>query len=262
MANTSAWKTSILSHWDTEPSSQRMPVDSSPDPLCRPGPIHEPDKPFNYRGPGSSGPLFSIKNSNPVFRFTVKSWPHNIDPHIKYRVRRLKLHQYATTSSNGVKVWPTTQTPETMRCWPHLTLNHQIQWREASLHSTSRSTAYHFCYPYAVKSVHSAYYFLALDVWQPGHQTQDAKVMDGQMIESWEPMDHRRSQALIAPQAHNRLWAFLTLASTCSLQVSRESRTTPRSLTDIQWLRGTPKKFGSMKPESFLLVNMSSVLSR
>ena len=53
---------------------------------------------------------------------------------------------------------------------------------------------------------------------------------------------------------HNKLWAFLTLTSTCSLQVSQESRTTPRYLTDIERRKVTPKKHGSKKSGSILLL--------
>jgi hypothetical protein len=42
--------------------------------------------------------------------FRVKNWPNNIDPHIKYKVRPLKSHQYAIMSSSGVNVGPS-QTP-------------------------------------------------------------------------------------------------------------------------------------------------------
>jgi len=52
-------------------------------------------------------------------------------------------------SLTGVKVRPTSQTPEGMRRWPRLTLYHYIQRREASeyLHSTSRSGTNRSRYP-------------------------------------------------------------------------------------------------------------------
>ena len=64
-------------------------------------------------------------------------------------------------------------------------------------------------------------------------------------------------------RAHRRLWAFLTLTSTCSLQVSWKSRITARFMTDIERLKVIQKKCGSKKWGCFLfLVNiMSSVLS-
>jgi hypothetical protein len=63
-------------------------------------------------------------------------------------------------------------------------------------------------------------------------------------------------------QAHSKLRAFLTLTSTCSLQVNRESSTTPRYLTDPEKLNLTPKNCGSKKPwSSLFLVNASPVLS-
>jgi len=107
---------SLHSLRNTETSSQRLPVDSSPSPLHHPGLTCKPEEPFNYRrSPRSSGPLFSSEHSNPIFGFKTKSWPHNIDFHIKYRIWSLKLHQYATTSSSWVEVGSTSQTPEMIR---------------------------------------------------------------------------------------------------------------------------------------------------
>ena len=138
----------ILSYKNTEPSSHWLPICSSP--FLHPVPICKPDEPFNYRrNPRSSGPLFSSQHSNPSFGFKIESWPHNINPHIKYRLWLLKLHQYATMSSIRVKVRPTSQAPETMRNWTRLTLNYQLQWWEASkcFHSTRRGSVHRSRYP-------------------------------------------------------------------------------------------------------------------
>ena len=140
---------SILSYRDAVPSSQRLPKDSSPGPL-HPGPIREPDEPFDYRrSPRSSAALFSSQHIIPIFGLQFKSWPNNMNPHIKYTVRPLKPHQYVTMSSTVLKVGPTLQAPETMCCRTLLILNLQIQWKEARecFHSTSRSSAHRFCYP-------------------------------------------------------------------------------------------------------------------
>jgi len=76
---------SIFSYRDAEPSSQRLPIVSSPTSPPRPGPVCIPDEPLKYgRGPRSSGPLFSTQHSNPILGFKFQSWPHNIDLHMKY----------------------------------------------------------------------------------------------------------------------------------------------------------------------------------
>jgi hypothetical protein len=54
------------------------------------------------------------------------------------------------------------------------------------------------------------------------------------------------------------LWAYCTLLFTCSLQVSRESRTVTRYLNDIERCKLIPKKTSSEIP---FLVNTISVLS-
>ena len=122
------------SYFPTEPSSHRLPIDSSPSPFLHPVPICKPDEPFNYRRiPGPLVHSSLVNNSNPIFGFKIKCWPHNIDSHIKYGIRLLKLHQYATMSSSGVKcASPELPTPVVGgKCF----------------HSTSRSSAHCSHYP-------------------------------------------------------------------------------------------------------------------
>jgi hypothetical protein len=57
----------------------------------------------------------SHEHNNLIFGFEIKCCTNNIDPHIKYKIRLLNPHQYATMSWNGIKVGPTSQTQETMR---------------------------------------------------------------------------------------------------------------------------------------------------
>ena len=64
-----------------------------------------------------------------------------------------------------------------------------------------------------------------------------------------EPVDNLGSQA---PHC-TKLWAFLTLTSTCSLQVSRESRTTPKYFTSIEQCKLTPRKCPKKSGVSFPL---------
>jgi hypothetical protein len=113
--------------------------------------------------------------------FKIESLPHNINPHIKCRIQPLTLHQYATVSSIWVKVGPTSQTPETMHSLPHLTLNHQLQWREAS---ASTAPVEVVCIaPIILKHASLCILlslFLALATRQPGDQSEDAKVMNDQ----------------------------------------------------------------------------------
>ena len=66
------------------------------------------------------------------------------------------------------------------------------------------------------------------------------------------PRSHVAPQALL--QAHIKFWAFFTLTSTCSFQVSRESRITPRYLTDMECCKVFPNKRGSTNPGRFLLL--------
>ena len=76
---------SLHSLRNTETSSQRLLLDFSP--LHCPGLICKPEEPFNYRrSPRSSGPLFSSEHSTPIFGLKIKSWPHSINFHIKYRI--------------------------------------------------------------------------------------------------------------------------------------------------------------------------------
>jgi len=64
-------------------------------------------------------------------------------------------------------------------------------------------------------------------------------------------------QALL--QAHIEFWAFLTLTSTSSFQVIRESSVPPRYLTNMERCKVCPNKRGSKNPGSFLfLVNETS----
>ena len=56
------------------------------------------------------------------------------------------------------------------------------------------------------------------------------------------------------PTGPQQMWAFLSLTSMCSLQVSQEARTTPRCLTNIEWRKAIPKRCGSKNPGSFLLI--------
>jgi len=99
--------------------------------------------------------------------------------------------------------------------------------------------------------------------WQSGHHTKDAKVTDVWMIETYGQWTTLGLRPHVAPQAHSRLWAFLTLTSTCFLQVSWESVITPRYLTNLERFKVTLKKCSLKKPGGFLLLvnTMSSVLS-
>jgi hypothetical protein len=56
------------------------------------------------------------------------------------------------------------------------------------------------------------------------------------------------------PTGLQQLCAFLILSSTCSLQVNRVFRITPRYFTDPERLNLTPKNCGSKKPGSFLFL--------
>lgn len=106
---------SIFSYRDAEPSSQRLPIVSSPNSPLRSGPVCIPDEPLNCgRSPRSSGPLFSTQHSNPILGFKFKSWPHNTDPHIKHGNQLLKPQQYTAVPSTEVKVRPISQTLELM----------------------------------------------------------------------------------------------------------------------------------------------------
>ena len=73
--------------------SQKLPLDSSPRPLLHPAPFCKPNEPFSYRRSScSSGRLYSSQHSNPTFGFKIKTWPHKINPHSKYRIRPLNPH--------------------------------------------------------------------------------------------------------------------------------------------------------------------------
>ena len=113
---------SMLSYRDTEPSSQRLPIHSSPVPVRRPGPIHEPDEPFKYTSPSSSSPLFSSQHSNPVFGFTVKSWPHNITPLLN---KRSDLWSHINMPLYPQKGWRYDQHP---RHWKQCTADLTSPW--------------------------------------------------------------------------------------------------------------------------------------
>jgi len=68
---------SIFSYRDIEPSSRRLPIDSSSGstPTSWNQPL--PDEPLKCgRSPRSSGPLFSSQHSNPTLGFRAKCWTH------------------------------------------------------------------------------------------------------------------------------------------------------------------------------------------
>jgi len=99
---------SVFSWTDTQSSSQRLPIVSGPGSPQHPGPICIPDETFHCRGsPRSSDPLFSSQQCYPTLGYRVKHWPHNINPHIKYRIRLRKAHHNAAVPLIGVKVRPT-----------------------------------------------------------------------------------------------------------------------------------------------------------
>jgi hypothetical protein len=104
-------------------------------------------------------------------------------------------------------------------------------------------------------------YFLALAIWQPGHQTKDVKVMNGLMTDV-EPMGHLGSQTLRRITSPQQIMRF-PYVDIHILLVSRKSRTTPRYLADIERRKypPPPKWFKVPREFSFFLMKTSSDLS-
>ena len=61
---------SISTQRKAEPSSQRLPVDSSPGPLLHLGPIRKPDEPFDFRRSSRTfSPNHPVQYGNPILGF-------------------------------------------------------------------------------------------------------------------------------------------------------------------------------------------------
>jgi len=171
MAYTSPWK--IVGCFPREIQSllpEDCPLTPVPVPSIFLGPSVNQTSPLTT---GMPGPLvhFCSPQSNPIFGFKIKNWPHNIDLHIIYRIWPLKLHQYVVISFWNVKVGPASQTQRRSAA----DLASSSVTRSSGGTSLCASIA-----PEGVVCIASAIpkhaslcillsLFLALAIWQPGH---------------------------------------------------------------------------------------------
>jgi hypothetical protein len=100
----------------------------APPPFLHPGPVCKPDVPLdNGRSPSVCGPILPGQRHNPISWFEIIGGSHHVHSHTKYGGRLLKPHHYSAVTTIGIKVGPTSQTPEAVRRSPGLTLYHQVQ---------------------------------------------------------------------------------------------------------------------------------------
>jgi hypothetical protein len=140
----------VSSERKAELPSNGLPIYPGPVPPPHLGPISKPDMPLDSEGsPSASGLILPGQPHNPTFGFKIIGWLHHVQSHMKYGVRLLKPHQYSTMTTIGIKVRPTSQTPEVVCRGPSLTLHHQIQWWETNkcLHRMGGCCAHHSHYP-------------------------------------------------------------------------------------------------------------------